>query len=339
MKLDIALNVEDKQLPAIARTAAAADELGFAALWSSETKHDPFLPLVLAAEHSKRLRLGTAVAIAFARSPMALAQTAWDLQDYSGGRLLLGLGTQVKPHIERRFGMPWSAPAPRLREYIGALRAIWRSFQSGTPLEYRGEHYKLSLLTPFFNPGPIEHPEIPVSIAGVNQALARLAGEACDGFHVHPFHSAHYLRSVVRPSIEAGAKRAGRSIGDIELAASMFVITGRGGELAEQRERMRAQAAFYAATPSYRAVLEAHGWGQAGEQLAELARAGRWSDMPALVSDEMLRELAVEAAPDELGAALRQRYTGLLDRMALYLPFEPGRDDAFWKALLRSLQA
>jgi len=339
MKLDIALNVEDKQLPAIARTAAAADELGFAALWSSETKHDPFLPLVLAAEHSKRLRLGTAVAIAFARSPMALAQTAWDLQDYSGGRLLLGLGTQVKPHIERRFGMPWSAPAPRLREYIGALRAIWRSFQSGTPLEYRGEHYKLSLLTPFFNPGPIEHPEIPVSIAGVNQALARLAGEACDGFHVHPFHSAHYLRSVVRPSIEAGAKRAGRSIGDIELAASMFVITGRGGELAEQRERMRAQAAFYAATPSYRAVLEAHGWGQAGEQLAELARAGRWSDMPALVSDEMLRELAVEAAPDELGAALRERYTGLLDRMALYLPFEPGRDDAFWKALLRSLQA
>lgn len=337
MKLDVALSVEGKHLPAIARTVAAAEELGFDALWTSETTHDPFLPLALAAEHSSRIRLGTAVAIAFARSPMVVAQTAWDVQDFSAGRLLLGLGTQVKPHIERRFGMPWSAPAPRLREYIGALRAIWRSFQTGAPLEYKGEHYHLSLLTPFFNPGPIEHSHIPVSIAGVNEALARLAGEACDGFHVHPFHSAHYLRSLVRPAIEAGAARAARSIDDVELAASVFVITGRGGKLAEQRERMRAQAAFYASTPSYRAVLEAHGRQEVGGQLAKLVRAGRWNEMPALISDEMLRELAVEAAPDELGALLRERYSGLVDRIALYLAFEPGADDAFWKGLLRDL--
>ena len=326
MKLDIALNVEGKHLPAIARTAAAAEELGFDALWSSETRHDPFLPLALAAEHSSRLQLGTAVAIAFSRSPMVVAQTAWDLQDYSGGRLLLGLGTQVKPHIERRFGMPWSAPAPRLREYIGALRAIWRSFQTGAPLDHRGEHYRLSLLTPFFNPGPIEHPAIPISIAGVNQALARLAGEACDGFHVHPFHSAHYLRSVVRPAVEAGAVRAGRVLEDVELTAGVFVITGSGRELAELRERVRSQAAFYASTPSYRAVLEAHGWSETGEQLGRLARAARWSDMPALIGDEMLGEFAVEAAPDELGAALRERYSGLLDRVALISAVRAGAE-------------
>ncbi|MBV9786548.1 MAG: TIGR03617 family F420-dependent LLM class oxidoreductase [Chloroflexi bacterium] len=335
MKLDVGLAVEGKHLPNIARTAQAAEALGFAGLWTSETKHDAFLPLVLAAEHTQSIQLGTSVAIAFSRSPMVIAQTAWDLQDFSEGRLLLGLGTQVKAHIERRFSMPWDAPVARLREYILALRGIWQAFQTNGPLNVRGEFYSHTLITPFFNPGPITHPEIPIAIAGVNTGLARLAGEQCQGFHVHPFHTPQYVRDVVRPAIAEGAERSGRSIADVELATSVFIITGRdAAAIAEQRERMRAQIAFYASTPTYRVVLETHGWGEIGEQLSQLAKRQRWPEMTALISDEMLRALTVEAGPSEIGAAMRERYTGLIDRIAFYLPFEPGSDDAFWRATI-----
>jgi probable F420-dependent oxidoreductase len=338
MKLDVALAVEGKHLPTIAATAQAAEALGFAGVWTSETKHDAFLPLVLAAEHTQTIQLGTSVAIAFSRSPMVVAQTAWDLQDFSGGRLLLGLGTQVKAHIERRFSMPWDAPVARLREYILALRGIWRSFQTNAPLDVRGEFYQHTLITPFFNPGPIEHPEIPIAIAGVNTGLARLAGEQCQGFHVHPFHTPQYVRDVLRPAISEGAERSSRSIADVELASSVFIITGRNpAEIAEQRERMRSQIAFYASTPTYRVVLETHGWAEIGEQLSQFAKQQRWKDMSALVSDEMLHALAVEARPDEIGVAVRERYTGLIDRIAFYLPFEPGSDDAFWRATIAAV--
>lgn len=335
MKLDVGLAVEGKHLPNIARTAQAAEALGFAGLWTSETKHDAFLPLVLAAEHTQSIQLGTSVAIAFSRSPMVIAQTAWDLQDFSEGRLLLGLGTQVKAHIERRFSMPWDAPVARLREYILALRGIWQAFQTNDPLNVRGEFYSHTLITPFFNPGPIAHPEIPIAIAGVNTGLARLAGEQCQGFHVHPFHTPQYVRDVVRPAIAEGAERSGRSIADVELATSVFIITGRdAAAIAEQRERMRAQIAFYASTPTYRVVLETHGWGEIGEQLSQLAKTQRWKEMTALISDEMLHALTVEAGPGEIGAAMRERYTGLIDRIAFYLPFESGSDDAFWRATI-----
>lgn len=338
MKLDVGLAVEGKHLPDIARVAQAAEALGFAALWTSETKHDPFLPLVIAAEHTHTIRLGTSVAIAFARSPMVVAQTAWDLQDFSGGRLLLGLGTQVKAHIERRFSMPWDAPAARMREYIQALRAIWQSFQNDTPLKFQGQFYQHTLITPFFNPGPIDQPPIPIAIAGVNTGLARLAGELCDGFHVHPFHSPQYVREIVQPNIAAGAAQTGRSARDVELATSVFVITGRSSAaIAEQRERMRAQLAFYASTPTYRVVLEAHGWGAIGEQLQPLAKRQRWDEMTTLISDEMLQAFAVEAAPDEIGAAIRARYDGLIERVAFYLPFTPGQDDPFWQTTLRAI--
>jgi probable F420-dependent oxidoreductase len=340
MKLDVGLSVEGKHLPGMAAVARAAEAVGFAGLWSNETKHDAFLPLALAAEHSQSMELGTSVAIAFARSPMVTAQTAWDLQDFSGGRLLLGLGTQVKAHIERRFGMAWDAPAPRLREYIAALRAIWRSFQTDAPLEFRGQFYQHTLLTPFFNPGPIAHPDIPIWIAGVNTGLARLAGETCQGFHVHPFHSPHYIATVVRPAIADGAARANRSGEAVELATSVFVITGRdAATIAAQRDRMRSQIAFYASTPTYRVVLETHGWGEIGERLGRLAATKRWAEMPALISDDMLRAFAVEAAPDELGPALVARYHGLIDRVALYLPFEPGVDEALWRSLNQRLRA
>ena len=231
--------------------------------------------------------------------------------------------------------MPWDRPAARLREYILAVREIRRSFQAESSLHFEGEFYSHTLMTPFFNPGPIEHPDIPVSIAGVNTSLARLAGEICDGFHVHPFHSPEYVRQTVIPAISEGAEEAGRDPGQVELATSAFVIsTEDEGEAAEQRESVRSQISFYASTPTYRTVLEAHGWEEVGERLGTMARERKWREMPALISDEMLAAFAVEATPDEIGAALRERYEGLIDRVALYIPFVAGEQDGFWRKVL-----
>jgi probable F420-dependent oxidoreductase len=337
MKLDAGLGTEGGYLQSAGETARAAESLGFAGLWTSETKHDAFLPLAIAANETERIELGTLVAIAFSRSPMEMAQTAWDLQDLSEGRFILGLGTQVKAHIKRRFSMPWDRPVARLREYIGALRAIWGSFQSGESLQFEGQFYRHTLMTPFFNPGPIERPDVPVYIAGVNTGLARLAGELCDGFHVHPFHSPEYVRRTVKPAIAEGAQKEGRDPGEIELATSVFVITGE--ESGEQREKMRAQISFYASTPTYRTVLEAHGWEEVGERLGKLARDKRWEEMPELITDEMLRAFAVEAAPGEVGDALKERYEGLIDRVSLYMPFIPGEKDEFWRVVVESVPA
>jgi probable F420-dependent oxidoreductase len=340
MKLDAGLAVEGKHLPTIDEVGRAAESLGFAGLWTSETKHDSFLPLAVAANSTRALDLGTSIAIAFSRSPMTTAQLSWDLQDLSGGRFILGLGTQVKAHIERRFSMPWGRPVARLKDYILALRAIWQSFQTEGSLDYEGEFYRHTLMTPFFNPGPIEHPEIPIYIAGVNTRLAKLAGELCDGFHVHPFHTLEYVRQIVKPAIAEGAEKKDRKPEDIKLTTSVFIITGETEEeLEEQREKIRAQAAFYASTPSYRIVLEAHGWEDTGEELGKLARDKKWDEMPGLVTDEMLRAFAVEAAPDEVGSALKERYEGLIDRVSLYLPFVPGERDDFWQAALDAVNA
>jgi len=338
MKLDAGLAVEGKHLPGMDETARAAESLGFAGLWTSEAKHDSFLPLAVAANATEKLSLGTSVAIAFSRSPMVTAQVAWDLQDLSGGRFILGLGTQVKAHITRRFGMPWGRPAARLKDYILALRAIWESFQREGGLDYEGEFYRHTLMTPFFNPGPIEHPEIPVYIAGVNTRLARLAGELCDGFHVHPFHTPEYVRQVVQPAIEEGAEKENRSPKDVELATSVFIITGESEEqIEDQRQKMRAQAAFYASTPTYRTVLDVHGWGEVSERLGGLVREKKWAKMPELITDEMLHAFAIEVAPDEVGSALKERYEGLIDRVALYLPFVPGEKDEFWRRAVEAI--
>jgi probable F420-dependent oxidoreductase len=339
LKLDAGLGTEGDYLKDIDRTARAAEDLGFAGLWSSETKHDGFLPLAVAANATERIDLGTSVAIAFSRSPMETAQTAWDLQSLSDGRFVLGLGTQVRAHVERRFSMPFDRPAERLREYILALRAIWESFQSEGRLKFEGEFYRHTLMTPFFNPGPIDHPEIPVYIAGVNTRLARLAGELCDGFHVHPFHSPEYLRRTVKPAIAEGAGGAGRSADDVELATSVFVVSGGDErEFSEAREAARSQISFYASTPTYRTVLEAHGWEPVGERLGLLAREKKWREMPALVTDEMLGAFVVEAPPEELGPALEERYEGLIDRVALYIPLVPGERDGFWQEVIGSLR-
>ncbi|NJN19385.1 MAG: TIGR03617 family F420-dependent LLM class oxidoreductase [Oscillochloris sp.] len=340
MLLDVTVPVDANPLPTMAEFARAAEAIGFAAIWTPETGHNPFLPLVTAAEQTNRVALGTAVAIAFPRSPMVTAQIAWDLAAYSEGRFILGLGTQVKAHIERRFSSTWDAPVARMRDYIGALRAIWQSWQTGARLNYRGSHYQHTLMTPFFSPGPIVHPDIPIYLAGVNSGLAQLAGECCDGFHAHPLNSARYLSEVLRPQIAAGAAQAGRDPSACAIAGSTFVISGPDQATTE---RMRAfvtqQIAFYSSTPSYRPVLECHGWAEIGEQLSQLAAQQRWSEMGGLISPEMIQTFAIEAPPERLGSAIRERFDGLIDRIALYMPFVPGQHSDFWRLLVQQIQA
>lgn len=322
MKLDVA--ILSTHLKEVETLAQAADTAGFAALWTSETQHDPFLPLGIAALRTARIQLGTAIAVAFARNPTSVAHLAWDLQAASGGRLLLGLGTQVQAHIERRFGMPWAAPAARLREFILAMRAVWAAWQQGERLNFRGEHYKLTLMAPFFNPGPIEHPDIPVYIAAVNAQMSYLAGELCQGLHVHPFHTTRTLREQLLPQVQAGLMQAGRQRSGITLAGSIFVVTGdTAAEIAAAREQVRSQIAFYASTPTYSKVMELHGWGEIRERLSSLAVRQRWNEMPALISDHMLAQFAVEGRPEEIPTLVKLRYVGLLDRVTFYLPFDP----------------
>jgi probable F420-dependent oxidoreductase len=328
----------DATLPPVALNsvpdiAEAAENLGFSALWSTETMHDPFLPGALILEHSHNLSFGTAVAIAFARSPANLAYTAWDLAQASGGRFILGLGTQVKAHVERRFGMPWpESVVGMLREQVGAVRAFWNSWQNNQPLNYRSEHYKLTLMSPFFNPGPIQYPDIPIYIAGVNTGLARLAGEVAQGFHAHPFHTAHYLDEVILPAISEGLHKAGRAREEIKVSTSAFMVTSP-----EEEAFVRVQIAFYASTPSYRPVMQLHGWQETAQQLSVLASRGAWADMPALINDEMLAEFALITTPRDLPSALQERYQGRVDRIGLYIPFVPGERDEFWKALLHGV--
>ncbi len=331
MHIDAVLGFD--ALGQVPRLARAAEELGLGAVWTTETQHNPFLPLPLIAEHTTRLKFGTAVAIGFARSPTTLAHVGWDLARQSGGRFIMGLGTQVRAHIERRFGLPWpESPVNKLRELVQAMRAIWHSWQTGERLNFRGEYYKLTLMTPFFSSPPIEHPHIPVFIAGVNAGLARLAGEVCDGFHVHPLHTAAYVRDVLRPAMAAGAEKAGRPLAQVEVSGSVFVVTSP-----EQREFVRQQIAFYASTPSYRPVLAHHGWDGVGEQLSALAARAAWGDMPALVTDEIVDTIAVGGPLGELGQPLRERYAGLLDRATPYRAFVPGENDAGWRALVESI--
>ncbi len=331
MKFDasIGFSIDLKDVGALAQ---AAEAIGFDAIWTSETQHDPFLPLTHVAAQTTRLKFGTAVAIAFARSPVIVAHSAWDLAKQSNGRFILGLGTQVKAHIERRFGMTWTPPAPRLREYVQAIRAVWKSWQTGEKLNFRGEEYQLTLMSPFFSPGPIEQPHVPIFVAGVGTPLCKLAGEVADGFHVHPYHTRQYLAEVVLPAVEAGAQKAGRDLRSIEVATMAFVALNE-QEIATQRQ----QVAFYASTPSYRPVLDRHGWGKVGEELGSLAARGRWNEMPKLITDEMLETFVIIGSWNDIAEKLHAKYNGLLDRVGLYRPFAPGVEDAQWTKLAQSL--
>ncbi len=333
MKIDAALPpIFLKDVP---RYTQAAERMGFDALWTSETQHDPFLPGALVAEHSHKMYFGTAVAIGFARSPATLAYTAWDLAQASNGRFILGLGTQVRGHIERRFGMPWpDSVVGKLREQVGAIRALWHTWQSGERLNYKGDYYKLNLMSPFFDPGPIQNPEIPIYIAGVNTGLAGLAGECADGFHVHPLNSRRYLEELLLPAISRGAQRAGRSQKDIQVSVTAFVVT-----TPEEKNFVRMQIAFYASTPSYRRVFSLHGWENVAEKLSGYAARRQWGEMGELIDDAILETFAVVAPPEEIPAALLARYQGLADRLTLYTPFMPAEKDRFWESLIAGMRS
>jgi alkanesulfonate monooxygenase SsuD/methylene tetrahydromethanopterin reductase-like flavin-dependent oxidoreductase (luciferase family) len=333
--------------------AEAAEEMGFDCLWTTETQHNPFLPCALIAEHSKKMHMGTAIAVSFARSPADLAYTAWDLAGQSGGRFILGLGTQVKGHIEKRFGMPWpESPVNKLREQIQVIRTFWDCWQNGTKLSFNGEYYKIRLMSPFFNPGPLNLPSpigegpgeapssgvrsggeglIPIYIAGVNTGLARLAGEICDGFHAHPFNSPRYLREVILPAIQEGLEKAGRQRTDLSVSAAAFVAT-----TPEEENFARSQIAFYASTPSYRPVFALHGWEEVAEKLSSHAARGEWGEMFGLVTDEILNTFCLVTDADSLPEKLKERYAGIADRLTLYTPFVPGEKDEFWEELTKS---
>ncbi|PCR92141.1 TIGR03617 family F420-dependent LLM class oxidoreductase [Natrinema ejinorense] len=306
--------------------AGRAEEFGFDGVWTPETDNDAFLPHPLIADRTEEIRQGTRIALAFTRSPMALAYTAWDLARYTDGRFVLGLGTQVKGHNERRFSVDWESPGPRLREVVESLRHIFDVFQGEAELDYEGDHYSFSLMTETFDPGPIDHPEIPIYIAGVNEYNIRLAGELCDGLAMHPFNTPEYTDDVVAPTVAEGADRGDRSLEDVSLSASPFVVTGETEEERERsREEVRRRIAFYGSTRTYHDVLDHHGWRDVGEELHDLSKNQRWEDMAELITDEMVATFAIEAQPDELLAAARERYGGIADRVVL--PLDHG--DAF----------
>jgi probable F420-dependent oxidoreductase len=337
MKLDTQMQVF--AFDEIAREAQRFERMGFDFAWTFEAAHDPFMPLALAATATQHLQIGTNISVAFGRSPFAMAQTAWDLQRASGGRFRLGLGTQVRAHVERRFSMPFDHPAARVADYIRCVRAIWDTFQHGARPQYQGPFYQFRLMNPFFNPGPIEHPDIPIYLAGVNPRMCRAAGEVADGFHVHPMHSVSYLKAIVLPALEAGARLNNRSVNDIELYAPVFAISGETQAEREAAEReVRQQIAFYASTPSYRVLLEHHGYDSLGKALSALMRKGDMAAMPKLVPDALMEEIAVVASPSELPARLRQRYAGVLQRVALYFPIPPDAPEAKWQQFVTAFR-
>ena len=339
MQFDLFLfGQEMSSMPAVAR---AAEELGFDGLWTAETAHNPFLPLALAAEHTQRLSLGTGIAVAFPRSPTVLAHIAWDLQRYSQGRFILGLGTQVKAHIVLRFGSHWDKPVRQMRETIEAMRAVWGSWRAGgTSLNYRGEYYTLRLMTPFFAEPPLAYPDPPVYVAAVNEQMLHLAGSLCEGVHIHPFHSPLYLREYAWPHLREGLRSAGRSRLNFTAIGAVFAIPTDGETPAAEHERAaREQIAFYMSTPAYRTIVDLHGWGAAAEQLSQMARRGEWTAMGSVITDPMLEAFAVSGKWADLPAIIHSRYAGrLLDRVALYLPYTPGHDEQGWRAVASGLR-
>lgn len=333
MKFDTTLLVHD--LSQMAAYTQVAEAVGFAGLWTAETNHDPFLALALAAEHSENLQLGTAIAVTFPRSPTILAQLAWDLAKFSHGRFILGLGTQVKAHNVYRFGVPWEKPVTKMREYIQAIRAVWHCWQNDTPLRFQGEFFNLKLMTPFFNPGPIEYPNPPIYIAAVNKQMLQLAGELCDGVHLHALHSVKYLDEFALPHIEAGKAKSGRENAAFDVVTAVFAIpTDDPAYAAWAENHVKQQIAFYLSTPAYRILAQLHGWEETAAELSHLARNGRWAEMPNLVNDTILETLAVTGTWAELPGIIQKKYGRRLTRVGYYLPFIPGQQDAGWKATI-----
>jgi len=339
MKIDAPLlagNLND--VPAEIRGIEAQ---GYDGTFTFEGPHDPFLPLVLAAEHSERLELATAIAIAFPRSPMQLANVGHDLQVQSKGRFILGLGSQVRTHIEKRFSATWSRPVARMREIALALRAIWRCWNEGEKLDFRGELYSHTLMTPIFKPEPSPWGPPRIFVAGVGRPMTAVAGEVGDGLFVHPLNSPTFLRGTTLPALAEGFARGGRTREHFAIACQAMVVTGFDDEeMARAEMGTRLQIAFYGSTPAYRVVLDAHGWGDLQPELNALARQGRWTEMGDLVTDEVLETFAVRCKPEELPSRLATRYAGLVDRLSLVCHSSPQTTDpGRWADVIARLRA
>ena len=305
----------------VPQVAAEVESQGYDGCWTGELSHDPFLPLLLAAEHTSRLQIGTSIAVAFARSPMTMAHLGWDLQSYSQGRFILGLGSQIQPHIEKRFSMPWSRPVARMREYILALHAIWDCWRDGTKLRFDGEFYTHTLMTPMFTPEPHPHGVPAVFVAAVGEAMTQMCGEVADGLLAHAFTTKRYLDEVTIPALERGIKSAGRARDEVTVSCPVFVVTGADdAAMAEAAAPIRKQLAFYASTPAYRTVLDLHGWGELQPELHRLSKAGQWDAMAGLIDDDILDAFAVVAPIDALAGALRDRCAGAIDRVLPSFP-------------------
>jgi probable F420-dependent oxidoreductase len=325
----------------LAQSGQAARELeqqGYDGVWSAETSHDPFFNLLLAAEATERIQLGTSITVAFARNPMTLAQTANDLQAFSHGRFILGLGSQIKPHITKRFSMPWSHPAPRMREFVLAMRAIWDCWNNGAKLDFRGDFYTHTLMTPFFNPGPNPHGAPLVFLAGVGALMTEVAGEVCDGFLCHGFTTERYLREVTIPALERGRAKAGKTMDGFQIAGPSFVVTGMNeDQMQKAADGTRQQIAFYGSTPAYRGVLELHGWGGLQDDLNKMSKEGKWVEMGQLIDDEILNAFAVVGEPEQIAPELKRRYGDVIDRISFYAPYKS--DPERWQPVIDALRA
>jgi probable F420-dependent oxidoreductase len=333
MKIDGGIGFETLDAGALARQT---EEAGYAGIWCPETGHDAFLPLLLAAEHTETLELGTGIAVAFARNPMNMATLANDLQLFSKGRFMLGLGSQIKPHIEKRFSMPWSRPAARMREYVQAMRAIWATWNTGERLNFRGEFYKHTLMTPMFSPGANPYGAPRVFIAGVGELMTEVAGEVGDGFLVHGFTTESYLREVTLPALDRGLERSGKTRADIEVSYPGMVVTGETEEqIKAARQSVKRQLAFYGSTPAYKPVLSHHGWGDLQTELNTLSKRGEWDQMTELITDDVVDTFAAVGAPDEIPGIVLKRFGDVVDRFSFYPPYKA--DPVIWQAALAGL--
>jgi probable F420-dependent oxidoreductase len=326
-------------LPGLAEQGRSAEAAGYSGLWSAESAHDPFLPLVAAAQSTSTLELGTAIAVAFARNPMSLAYSAHDLQMLTEGRFMLGLGSQVRPHIQHRFGTPWSKPAARMREFIEALHAIWSAWSTGDKLDFQGEFYTHTLMTPFFSPGPCPWGPPKVYLAAVGEHMTEVAGAVCDGLMPHPFTTDRYLRERTLPTVERGLRNSGRTLDEFSVSFQGLIASGRTEEeMAVAVRRVREQIAFYGSTTAYHQVLELHGWGNLGRELNALSRTenpDRWLRMGELIDDEILTAFAIVAEPDRVADAIAERYGDIVDRFNFYAPYD--HDPDLWKPAIDQL--
>jgi len=322
-------------------SAAGLEAAGYSGAWTAETSHDPFLPLAVAAGSTSEIELGTSIAVAFARNPMLLANIGWDLQALTEGRFVLGLGSQIKPHITKRFSMEWSRPAARMREMVLAIRAIWDTWQNGTPLQFRGEFYKHTLMTPFFTPDARDLGDFgppPIFLAGVGELMTEVAGEVCDGFFCHGFTTEKYLREVTIPALERGRIKAGKKMDGFQIVGPSFVVTGSTDEQMDAAVTgTRQQIAFYGSTPAYRKVLEIHGWGGLQDELNALSKQGRWAEMGELIDDDVLNTFAVVGSPEEIASELGRRYADVISRVSFYAPYDS--DLERWTAVLDGIKA